>query len=105
MITVTPIAAKQMLESANQGNAGQLPLRIAVQRQEDGSFSYGMGFDDRNLDNDVRFSCEGVEIVVSPASLELLKGTVMDYVELEPDQFHFIFMNPNDPDYRPANED
>ncbi|MEE8343377.1 MAG: iron-sulfur cluster assembly accessory protein [Gammaproteobacteria bacterium] len=105
MITVTPVAAKHMLESAKQGNVGQLPLRIAVQRQEDGSFSYGMGFDDRNLDNDIRFSCEGVEIVVSPASQELLKGTVVDYVELEPGQFHFVFMNPNDPNYRPASED
>ncbi len=105
MITVTPIAAKHILESATQGNTKQLPLRLAVQLQKDGSFSYGMGFDDRDLDNDARFSCEGIEIVVSPVSLELLKGTIVDYVELEPGQFHIIFMNPNDPGYRPASDD
>jgi iron-sulfur cluster assembly protein len=27
----------------------------------------------------------------------------MDYVEMEPGQFHFIFLNPKDPNYQPPN--
>ncbi len=28
-------------------------------------------------------------------------GATLDYVELQPGQHHFIFMNPNDPDHAP----
>jgi len=105
MITLTPAAAKQTLAAAKQTNAEGLPLRIAVQRQDDGSLHYGMGFDDKTREDDLHFSSEGVTVVVSPVSMELLKGTVLDYVELEPGRFHFVFMNPNDPAYRPAAQD
>jgi len=105
MITLTPDAAKQMLASVKHSDAEGMPLRIAAHRKDDGSFNYGMGFDDQNRDDDVRFTCEGVELVISPESLELLKGTVVDFVELEPGQHHFIFMNPNDPDQNSANQD
>jgi len=103
MITVTPEAAKQMFTAAKQNNAEGLPLRIAVQRREDGSFQYGMGFEDNRRENDLLFSSAGIEVVVSPISLELLKGTVVDFVEFEPGQYQFIFLNPNDPNYQPAN--
>jgi iron-sulfur cluster assembly protein len=29
----------------------------------------------------------------------------MDYVELEPGSWQFIFMNPNDPNYKPPEAD
>ena len=31
----------------------------------------------------------------------LLEGTTLDYVELEPGEHQFIFMNPNDANYTP----
>jgi len=34
----------------------------------------------------------------------LLDQATMDYVEIEPGQFHFIFLNPKDPNYRPPCE-
>ena len=103
-ITVTETAAEQIKKSALETQTDMLPLRIAATKQSDGSFHYGMGFDDIGNDkgDDHSFSSHGVDIVVANSSIELLKGTVIDYVELEPKQFHFVFLNPNDPNYRPG---
>jgi iron-sulfur cluster assembly protein len=65
--------------------------------QPDGSFHYALGFDDNMHDNDQRYQSEGIDLVVATSSLELLNGTVIDYVELEPGNFEIIFINPNDP--------
>ena len=102
MITVTPAAAKQIRHSAKEGRMEGMPLRIAVTRNPDGSLHYGMGFDDTGRDTDTTFESEGIQIVVAPNSLPLLDGTTIDFVELEPGKFEFIFMNPNDPNYKPA---
>ncbi|KPK40766.1 MAG: hypothetical protein AMJ69_01205 [Gammaproteobacteria bacterium SG8_47] len=104
MITITPAAAKQIRESAKQGQMEGLPLRIAATRQPDGSIQYAMGFDDTGRDNDMRIQSEGIDVVVSPVSDELLQGTTLDYVELEPGRVEFIFLNPNDPNYTPPTE-
>lgn len=101
MISVTPAAAEQIRNSAQQGSMEGLPLRIAAQRQTDGTLHYGMGFDDSKVDGDTHITSEGIELVVAPTSTDLLQGTVIDYVELEPGTFEFIFMNPNDSNYTP----
>jgi len=103
MITLTAEAAKQVRQSAKEGNLEGLPLRIAATRNEDGSLHYGMGFDDVK-EEDTTYTSDGVDIVVSIASKGLLDGTTVDYVELEPGKPQFIFMNPNDPDYKPPAE-
>lgn len=103
MISLTAEAAKQVRKSAKEGNLEGLPLRIAATRNEDGSFHYGMGFDDVK-EEDTTYTSEGVDIVVSIASKDLLDGTTLDYVELEPGKPQFIFMNPNDPAYTPPAE-
>ncbi len=100
MIKVTEQAARQIKLSAKQGKSEGMPLRIAATRNEDDSIHYGMGFDDSKED-DISVTSEDVEIVVSPVSAELLKDTVLDFVELEPGKQQFIFMNPNDPAYTP----
>lgn len=104
MITITANAAKQIRLSAKQGHMEGMPLRIAAKHNPDGSVHYGMGFDDGDKDEDLRFQSEGIDVVVSPVSLELLTGVVLDFVEIEPGSFQFIFMNPNDPNYRAPNE-
>ncbi|MCP4407199.1 MAG: iron-sulfur cluster assembly accessory protein [Gammaproteobacteria bacterium] len=100
MITLTSKTAKQIQHSAVQGKMEGIPLRIAVTRKPDSSLHYAMGFDDVPSDSDHRMNSEGIAIVVSEQSAELIKGTVVDYVELEPGKFHFIFLNPNDPNYQ-----
>jgi len=103
-VSVTEIAAQQIKKSALESQTDNLPLRVAVTVQPDGSFHYGMGFDDvgNAKGEDVSYHSHGVDIVIAKTSFELLKGTVVDYVELEPKQFHFVFLNPNDPNYKPS---
>ena len=103
MITVTEEAAKQIKLSARQGNTEGLPLRIAATRNEDDSIHYGMGFDE-SKEEDISITSREVDIIVSPISADLLKDTVLDFVELEPGKHQFIFMNPNDPSYQPPQE-
>ena len=98
MITVTPAAAAQIKLSADQGKSEGMSLRIAASLNSDKSIHYGMGFDDSKED-DVTITTEDIEILVSTASAELLKDTTIDFVELEPDKFQFIFLNPRDPNY------
>ncbi|MCW9023805.1 MAG: iron-sulfur cluster assembly accessory protein [Gammaproteobacteria bacterium] len=101
MITITPEAAKQIKLSAEQNQAQDLPLRIAAKRNADGSIEYGMGFADKPHQDDISLQSEGVDLVVTAISNELLNGTTLDFVEIEPGQFNFIFMNPNDPNHKP----
>ena len=99
MITVTPAAAEQIKLSAEQGKAEGMSLRIAAERNDDSSIHYGMGFDDSKED-DVTIAAGDIDIIVSKSSAELLKGATIDFVELEPEKFQFIFMNPNDSNYK-----
>ncbi len=96
MITVTPDAAEKILESAKLGDSEGIPLRIAVTRLEDGSFHYAMGFDNVSHEDDKTFQSEGINVVVGTPSVDLLNGTVIDYVDLEGEK-EIIFINPNDP--------
>lgn len=96
MITLTPEAAQQIRDSAKQGNMQGMPIRLAVTRLENGEFHYALGFDDTSRDGDNRFQSEGIDIVVAPQSMDMLTGTVIDYVEIEGNK-EIIFINPNDP--------
>jgi iron-sulfur cluster assembly accessory protein len=96
MIIVTPEAAEQIRESARQAKLENMPLRVAVTRLEDGAFHYALGFDDNSHDGDKNFRSEGIDIVVAPQSMDMLSGTVIDYVDLE-GRMEIIFINPNDP--------
>jgi len=103
MIKVTPAAAAQIKISAEQGKSEGMSLRIAATRNADKSIHYGMGFDSNKAD-DISVAAGDIEIIVSAASAKLLRDTTIDFVELEPDKFQFIFMNPNDPNYTQATD-
>lgn len=104
MITVTPPAAEQIRLSARQGRMEGLAMRIAATRNPDGSIHYGMGFDDNELEGDVHITSQGITLVVSGSSMLLLSGMTLDFVEIEPGSFQFIFLNPNDPTFTPPPE-
>lgn len=95
MITITPQAAQQVFKAAGQTGAQGSPLRIAARAEADGSIQYGMGFDEQR-EHDVMIHCEGVVLLVSPGSTTLLKGVTLDFVELNPGEFQFIFIPPGE---------
>jgi iron-sulfur cluster assembly protein len=103
MFKVTAAAADQVVKAAKQGGTEGLSLRLAAFQKPDGSIDYRMGFDDATED-DIRFATAGVDIVVTPESVPLLDQATMDFVEIEPGQYHFIFLNPKDPSYKPPTE-
>ena len=49
-----------------------------------------MGFDDPK-DDDMKLEIEGVAVVIADEYQDLLNDIVLDFVELEPGQFNFIF--------------
>ncbi len=104
LFKVTEAAARQVRRSAEQGGTEGLPLRVAASKNADGSIDYKMGFDEFRT-GDLHVPCGSINVVVTPACGELLDGTTMDHVEIEPGQFRFIFMNPNDANYAPPAEE
>lgn len=96
MITVTASAAAQIVQAAAHNDAEGMALRIAARREFDGSIQYGMGFDD-GAEEDVQVAApEGMTVLVAPEHQALLTGATLDYVEMSPGDFRFIFINPND---------
>lgn len=95
LITVTPDAARQIAAAAGSSDASGLALRIAANREGDGSLDYAMGFDNVRK-GDIAFTSEDVPLVVAVEHRELLAGMTLDFVEYEPGDFRFIFINPND---------
>ena len=104
MISLSTAALEQIRHSADAGDMASSPLRVAIKKQDDGSFHYAMGFDEQRLPGDTFFNFDGVDLVVATASKELTEGLTIDYVELEPGKPEFIFLNPNDPSYIPPHE-
>jgi len=95
VVTVTSEAVTQIRNAAQQAGAEGMALRIAARRETDGSIQYGMGFD-HECENDAIIDAEGFTVVVALESQPLLGGAVLDFVEIHPGDFQFIFINPND---------
>lgn len=99
-IEITDAAAKQIQKSARESGMQNLKLRIAAKRKPDGGIEYAMGFDE-GTEVDSHIESHGVSVLVAPTSTDLVDGMTLDYVEVEPGQPNFIFLNPNDPHYVP----
>jgi iron-sulfur cluster assembly protein len=94
MFKMTPAAAEQIRNAAE--NQSDCPtLRVAAKIDDDGEISYGMGFDEER-ENDLNLDCDGVPVLISPLSRDLLDEATLDFVELRPGEFQFVFINPKD---------
>lgn len=100
MFKVTAAAAEQVRLAAKQGGTEGMCLRLAAQVRADGTIDYRMGFDE-GTEDDIRFGCEGVDLVMAPEYVPLLDTATLDYAELEPGEHQFIFLNPQDASYQP----
>jgi iron-sulfur cluster assembly protein len=94
MFRVTPLAAEQIRNAADVQDEDST-LRVAAKIDDDGGLVYGMGFDEER-ENDVVVECEGVTLLISPRSNELLDEATLDFVELHPGEFQFVFINPKE---------
>jgi iron-sulfur cluster assembly protein len=90
MFNVTSAAAHEILAAAERSGAQGMALRVAARNGPDGRIEYGMGFDDqREDDQPARF--EALTVLVGAPSRALLADTVLDFVEVEPGRFDFVF--------------
>ena len=103
MIKISDTAAKQIAISIEQMGGEKLPLRVAIAVNQDGSFHYNLGFDDNSRDGDTSFEEKNINFVVDVATLPLVGGMTMDYVEID-GKHEIVFLNPNDPNYKPPTQ-
>jgi iron-sulfur cluster assembly protein len=104
MINITPAAAAQIVKSAQASGGAEIHLRLAARLDAKGVVEYGMGLDDKAAD-DVLTVSQGISVLVSPGSVELLTGATLDFVEISPGEQRFIFINPNDPSHKQPQAD
>jgi iron-sulfur cluster assembly protein len=92
-VTLTKPAAERVRGYLENRGSG-IGLRVGVRKTGCNGFAYVINYADEVADEDVVFEDRGVKVVVDPASLELIDGTVVDFVK-EGLNEAFRFRNPN----------
>ena len=93
MFALTPPAAEQLVRAAAAQPASrhQPLLRVPAKRDDNaGDPVYGLGFDDERED-DLVIDGGGITVLISPRSQPLLENTTLDFSEVQPGEFQFIF--------------
>lgn len=80
-LRITEAAAKRIAALLADEAAPGLKFRLAVSGGGCSGFQYGFSFDDQVNDDDKLFEQYGVGLLVDEASLELLRGSEVDFVE------------------------
>ncbi|WP_439817868.1 iron-sulfur cluster insertion protein ErpA [Zavarzinia sp. CC-PAN008] len=80
-IDLTDSAARRIVELIAEDGGPGLKLRIAVTGGGCSGFSYNFSFDDTTMDDDLVVARNGATVLVDSVSLDLLKGSVVDFVE------------------------
>ena len=96
-------AAKQINVAADASESSKWPLRISLNIDASGKFNYLMGFD-QSKEEDLQLNINGINILIDPESMANLKNTKLDYVAIDGSDKQFIFINPNDPEYKKPDE-
>jgi Fe-S cluster assembly iron-binding protein IscA len=92
MFTLTAAATTRIRQAAAEGGAELAVLRVAARRERDGSITYGMGFDEPHEGERPALQSDGVTVLIAAPSKPLLEHTELDFVEMEPGQFGFVFV-------------
>jgi iron-sulfur cluster insertion protein len=80
-LSMTPAAAARVQELLREENAPGLMLRLAISGGGCSGFSYGFSLDGERTADDRVFEFHGTKLVVDETSLDLLKGSQIDYVD------------------------
>ena len=95
VITLTENAAEKVNGFlADEPDASEVALRVAVQAGGCAGFRYALFFDDRKLDDDVVETHHGVTIRVDKMSSPYIQGSVIDWKE-SLEASGFAIENPN----------
>lgn len=99
MFQITDSAIAELQAAARRSAAEGLALRVAARALDDGEVEFGLGFDDeREHDETAEFA--GLRVLLGRHSRPFLAGTTLDYVEIEPGRFDFVFV-PQAPEAAP----
>lgn len=93
IFTVTESAANQLKEALEQSDLDS--VRIVCVGVSCSGPQYQMGFDEVQEKDHVYELAEGGSLVVGPDTLEVLKGTTIDFTKNRLGQSGFTFTNPN----------
>jgi iron-sulfur cluster insertion protein len=94
-MTISANAARRIAKLiAAEGGGEALRLRVAVSGGGCSGFQYGFSIDDTRRDDDREFARDGVGVLIDDMSLELLRGSELDYVE-DLIGSYFVVKNPN----------
>jgi iron-sulfur cluster assembly protein len=92
-VTLTEKAAKHVAAQLSKRGRG-VGLRLGVRTSGCSGLAYKIEFADEPRDEDVRFECHGVTVLVDPKSLPYLDGMELDFAR-EGLNEGFKFNNPN----------
>ncbi len=82
LVSLTSTAADKIKQlMAEDADADQMVLRVAIQGGGCSGFQYGLGFDAGAVDDDEVSEQHGVTVVVDPFSAPYLKGATVDFLE------------------------
>ena len=79
MINISESARDKIKELLASEESPNLFLRLGVKAGGCSGFSYGMGFDDEQKDDDKVFTIHGLKVVVDSDSSKYLYGVEIDY--------------------------
>ncbi|PTQ11497.1 iron-sulfur cluster assembly accessory protein [Sphingomonas oleivorans] len=79
-IDLTPSAAARVAAIAGKQGKPAI-LRLAVEGGGCAGFQYRFGLADAIESDDETASCDGVTLVVDPVSLDLVRGSAVDFVQ------------------------
>lgn len=82
-LIVTKSAAKRISQLQESAGNNELRLRVSVEGGGCSGFQYKFSMEDAPLDEDedIVIEKDGMEVVVDESSLELIKGSTIDYTQ------------------------
>jgi len=79
VITITPAAATKLKELLAQSEDPNARVRLFVTKGGCEGYSYGMTFDSEIREDDAVFEQQGIQLVVDPLTLRVMRGSCIEY--------------------------
>jgi iron-sulfur cluster insertion protein len=92
-ITISPRAAKRIIELVNEDQAASL-FRVSVEGGGCSGFQYKFELVNDTAPDDILIQRDGATVAIDPVSADFVKGSEIDFVE-ELIGAHFKITNPN----------